>query len=62
MTEKNNILPPQLAEVILKVKRREELNQEEELIYLMYIEEVPEEEARKIINNRSYEGADDGNI
>ena len=62
MTEKKNILPPQLAEVIHKVKRMEELSQEEELVYLMYIEEVPEEEARKIINNRSYEDADEGNI
>lgn len=50
---------PLLSEVISKVKNLEELTDEEELIYLMYIEEVPEADARQIINSRSLEDADE---
>jgi len=41
---------PVLADVIAKVKQRKELTAEEELVYLMYIEGLPEEKAIKLVS------------
>ena len=43
---------PKLADVILKVKQLQNLTPAEEFVYLVYIEEVPEELARKMITER----------
>ena len=40
---------PLLANIIVKVKNREELTPEEELVYLVYIEGLPEDKAIKLI-------------
>lgn len=43
---------PKIADVILKVKKSKKLKPEEEVVYLMYIEDVREEEAIKIVSKR----------
>ncbi len=43
---------PKIADVILKVKKSKKLKPEEEVVYLMYIEDVREDEARKIVSKR----------
>ena len=43
------ILIPQLANVVLKVKQQQELTAEEELLYLIHIEGLPTEEAQALI-------------
>lgn len=43
---------PKLADVILKVKKSKKLKPEEEVVYLMYIEDVREDEAIKIVAKR----------
>jgi hypothetical protein len=43
---------PKLANVILKVKQLQNLTPAEEFVYLIYIEEVPEELAREMIEGR----------
>ena len=43
---------PTLADVILKVRQLENLTPLEEFVYLVYIEEVPEELAREMIAGR----------
>ncbi len=53
------ILLPSIVDVIVKIKQMEELKADEELVYLMYIEKIPEAVARKMINDESYENADD---
>ncbi len=40
---------PKLADVIWKVRQLQELTPEEEFIYLVYIEEVPEHLAQEMI-------------
>jgi hypothetical protein len=45
----NHTTLPLLADVILKVKLRQPLTLEEELVYLIFIEELPEEKAIKLI-------------
>ena len=47
---------PKIEDVILKVKQLQELTPQEELVYLICIEEVPEAEALRMI-----EGNIDGN-
>ena len=42
-------LPP-LESVILKIKRLSELTPEEEIVYLIHIEKMPEEEALKFVD------------
>ncbi len=43
---------PKLADVIGKVKRSKKLRPEDEVVYLMYIEDVQEDEAIKIVSKR----------
>ena len=43
-----------IADVIIKVKNLEELTAEEDLIYLVYIEGIPKEEAVHLIAQESY--------
>ena len=43
---------PKLADVILKVRQLQNLSPAEEFVYLLYIEEVPEDLAREIIEGR----------
>jgi hypothetical protein len=43
--QKENV-PPFLADVISKVKHLEELTPEEEVVYLVHIEDMPEGEAK----------------
>jgi hypothetical protein len=43
---------PKLADVILKVKQLQNLTPAEEFVYLIYIEEVPEDLAREMIRER----------
>ena len=43
---------PKLADVILKVKQLQNLTPAEEFVYLVYIEEVPEDLAREMIAER----------
>jgi hypothetical protein len=40
---------PKLADVIVKVKQLQNLTPAEEFVYLIYIEEVPEELAQQMI-------------
>ncbi len=40
---------PQLADVIMKVRQLQELTPEEEFVYLVFIEEVPENLAKEMI-------------
>ena len=40
---------PDLADVIVKVKHLKELTPEEDLVYLIHIEEIPEDEAKMMI-------------
>ena len=42
---------PSLDNVILKVKQLQDLTPEEELVYYTQIENIPEEEAKKILAN-----------
>lgn len=42
---------PSISEVIRKVKLMEDLSPVEELVYLIYIEELPLEEAVKIVES-----------
>lgn len=49
----NNNPLPSLADVIAKIKQQQELTPAEELVYLIYIEEVSEEDALKIIDINS---------
>lgn len=44
---------PKLADVILKVRQLQNLSPAEEFVYLMYIEEVPEDLAREMIEGRA---------
>ncbi len=43
---------PKIADVILKVKKSKKLKPEEEVVYLMYIEDIREVEAIKIVSKR----------
>ena len=43
---------PKLADVILKVKQLQPLTPPEEFVYLVYIEEIPEDLARKMIEDK----------
>jgi archaellum component FlaD/FlaE len=43
---------PKLADVIRKVKKSKKLKPEDEVVYLMYIEDLREEEAIKIVSKR----------
>lgn len=43
---------PKLADVIIKVKQLQQLTPMEEFVYLVYIEEVPEHLAKKMIGEK----------
>jgi hypothetical protein len=43
---------PKLADVIRKVNKSKKLKPEDEVVYLMYIEDLREEEAIKIVSKR----------
>lgn len=43
---------PKLADVIRKVKKSKKLRPADEVVYLMYIEDVREEDAIKIVTKR----------
>lgn len=43
------INPPELSEVICKIKNQQDLTADEELLYLIHIEKIEGDEAQKLI-------------
>lgn len=49
LTTMEKEISPKLSDVICKIKEQQDLSAEEELLYLIHIEKIPEDEAQQLI-------------